>query len=278
MLRRFRGSLIWIKNTTYVTKTRPVPATYLAVMMLARAAPALAAADTGSAGYGAGLALLVLAIYLLPWIVANHRRHHNQAALLCLNLFLGWTLIGWAIALVWALSRPPIVVVQATIGSAPPAAELVPAPAKQAAGAKRIGKVVLGLLVAVGILAIIGSLIERGSDGSAPQAEPKKVELRTRQMGCGPSDFSIKQANWHRESSEFVRIVGELISNCSERAGVQLQAVFRDKDGTVVTTDEFWPASTRNIAAHANYSFSMLTRVGAQAVTLNILILEARRW
>jgi hypothetical protein len=75
-----------------------------------------------------------------------------------------------------------------------------------------------------------------------------------------------------------VRIVGEIINNCPEPAGVQLQAVFRDKDGKVVATEEFWPASTRNIAGRADYPFSMLTKVGAQAVTLNVLILEARRW
>jgi len=248
-------------------------------MMLVCVPPAIAAADTGSAGYGAGIVLFMLAIYFLPWIVANHRRHHNQAALFCLNLLLGWTLIGWIVGLVWALSRPPIVVVQGTTSTALPTTELASAPAKQLGGAKVIGKVVLGFLAAVGVLAVIGYFAERGSDnGSAPTAEPKKVDLRTRQIGCAPSDFSVKQASWHRESSEFVRIVGELTSNCSEPAGVQLQAAFRDKDGKVVTTDEFWPASTRNIAAHAEYPFSMLTRVGAQAVTLNVLILEARRW
>lgn len=221
----------------------------------------------------------MLAIYFLPWIVANHRRHHNQAALFGLNLFLGWTLIGWVVALVWALSQSPIVVVQCATSTGLPTTELTSAPAKQLGGAKSIGKVVLGFLAAVSILAVIGSFAERDPDsGSAPTAEPEKVDLRTRQMACAPSDFSVKQASWHRENSEFVRIVGELTSNCSEPAGVQLQAAFRDKDGKVVTTDEFWPASTRNIAAHTEYPFSMLTRVGAQAATLNVLILEARRW
>jgi hypothetical protein len=59
---------------------------------------------------------------------------------------------------------------------------------------------------------------------------------------------------------------------------VQLQAVLRDKDGKVVMTNEFWPASTRNIAGHETYSFSTLTRVGAEAATLDVKILDARRW
>lgn len=257
-----------------MTKTRPVPGVYLAIMMLTRASAALAATDAGSAGYGIAVVLVVLAVYFLPWIVANHRRHHNQTALFCLNLFLGWTLVGWVFALVWALSRPPIVVVQGTTGTASPTAAV-----NQPGRAKSIGKVVVGSVATVGILALIGSLAERGSNnGSAPTVEPKKVDFGTQRIGCGLSDFSLKQANWHRESFEFVRIVGELVSNCSEPSGVQLQVVFRDRDGKVVTTDEFWPASTRNIAAHASYPFSMITAVGAQAVTLNVRILEARRW
>lgn len=116
---------------------------------------------------------------------------------------------------------------QGTTGTAPPTIELALAPANQPSRAKSIGKVVLGFSAAVGILVVIGSLAERGSDkGSAPTAEPKKVDWGTQQMRCAPSDFLLKQANWHRENSEFVKIVGELISNCSEPAGVQLQAVF----------------------------------------------------
>lgn len=45
---------------------------------------------------------LVAFLYFLPALVANHRRHHNQAAIFTLNLFLGWTFVGWVVALVWA--------------------------------------------------------------------------------------------------------------------------------------------------------------------------------
>jgi hypothetical protein len=47
-------------------------------------------------------ALVVIGIYFIPAIVAWRRRHHNEMAIGILNLFLGWTLIGWVIALVWA--------------------------------------------------------------------------------------------------------------------------------------------------------------------------------
>jgi hypothetical protein len=41
---------------------------------------------------------------LFPTCVAAHRKHNNESAILALNLFLGWTLLGWVIALVWALT------------------------------------------------------------------------------------------------------------------------------------------------------------------------------
>jgi Superinfection immunity protein len=41
-------------------------------------------------------------IYFLPTIVALVRHKRNVVSILLLNLFLGWTLIGWIIALLWA--------------------------------------------------------------------------------------------------------------------------------------------------------------------------------
>lgn len=52
-----------------------------------------------------GIIFLVLAaigIYFLPAIVASYRDHHQANAIAILNLFLGWTFIGWVIALVWS--------------------------------------------------------------------------------------------------------------------------------------------------------------------------------
>lgn len=58
------------------------------------------------------LAILIsplVALYLLPTIVAWRRGHHNTAAIFVLNIALGWTFIGWIAAMVWASTvvRPP---------------------------------------------------------------------------------------------------------------------------------------------------------------------------
>lgn len=49
------------------------------------------------------LAALV-AVYFLPGLIAFKRDHQNAASIMLLNLFLGWTLLGWVGALVWSAS------------------------------------------------------------------------------------------------------------------------------------------------------------------------------
>jgi Superinfection immunity protein len=43
-------------------------------------------------------------IYFLPTIIASRRKKRNTVAIFALNFLLGWTLVGWAVALVWALA------------------------------------------------------------------------------------------------------------------------------------------------------------------------------
>jgi hypothetical protein len=48
------------------------------------------------------IGFLVVAAYLLPTIVAASRGHRHQGAIFLLNLLLGWTALGWLVALIWA--------------------------------------------------------------------------------------------------------------------------------------------------------------------------------
>lgn len=50
-------------------------------------------------------ALLFGLIYFVPAIVAYSKKKSNAGSILVLNLFLGWTFIGWVIALVWATAN-----------------------------------------------------------------------------------------------------------------------------------------------------------------------------
>jgi hypothetical protein len=48
-----------------------------------------------------------LTLYFLPSLIAFARRHRNGSAVFMLNLCSGWTIIGWIIALTWAVVREP---------------------------------------------------------------------------------------------------------------------------------------------------------------------------
>ena len=50
--------------------------------------------------------VLLWAAYFIPSVVAFLRAHHSKVAILTLNILLGWSGIGWIVALVWALAWP----------------------------------------------------------------------------------------------------------------------------------------------------------------------------
>ena len=51
------------------------------------------------------IALVVLWIYMFPAFISEQRKHHQHLAITVLNFTLGWTVVGWAIALVWACTN-----------------------------------------------------------------------------------------------------------------------------------------------------------------------------
>lgn len=62
------------------------------------------ATDPAAATAVSGLVVicLIAVFYFVPTIIAFKRKHHNATAILVVNLFLGWTFIGWVVALIWS--------------------------------------------------------------------------------------------------------------------------------------------------------------------------------
>lgn len=50
------------------------------------------------------LIAVAMAAYMLPSFVAFARGHHQRLAITTLNIFFGWSLLGWVAALVWAFT------------------------------------------------------------------------------------------------------------------------------------------------------------------------------
>ena len=53
---------------------------------------------------GALLFLVAAVVYFAPSAVAAARNHQQRGAIITLNVLLGWTLLGWIAALVWAMT------------------------------------------------------------------------------------------------------------------------------------------------------------------------------
>lgn len=67
------------------------------------------------------------ALYLLPIYEARVNKHPNLTAIALVNIFLGWSLLGWVVAVVWAYKKP-----EPTIVIAPPVSHRVaPSPGSQ---------------------------------------------------------------------------------------------------------------------------------------------------
>lgn len=49
--------------------------------------------------------VIILWAYFLPALIAWRKNHRQSSAIFALNLFLGWSGVGWLGSLVWALTN-----------------------------------------------------------------------------------------------------------------------------------------------------------------------------
>lgn len=102
-----------IKSKSFIDE---IPTWGLCVMGLAGVGffAALLEAALPKSGDASGplLGLMVMALglllYFLPTVLAWSKR--DRASIFVVNLFLGWTLVGWVVALAWALKHEARVV------------------------------------------------------------------------------------------------------------------------------------------------------------------------
>ncbi len=73
--------------------------------MLALIADTAAGVTSGGPGILPIVMILGLLLYFIPTVVAFQKNHINKTAIFILNIFLGWTFIGWVIALIWSVIK-----------------------------------------------------------------------------------------------------------------------------------------------------------------------------
>lgn len=53
-----------------------------------------------------GVVKFLLAMsYILPALIASFRKHPNHVAIAATNVLLGFTVLGWIVALIWSLTN-----------------------------------------------------------------------------------------------------------------------------------------------------------------------------
>lgn len=51
---------------------------------------------------------IAVLFYFLPAIICIIRSHLNATAIFMTNLLLGWTVVGWVVALIWSFTNNPV--------------------------------------------------------------------------------------------------------------------------------------------------------------------------
>lgn len=58
----------------------------------------------GTPSDAGGLLVMLVLLYFIPSIIAFRRMHHKRRAITALNVLLGWCVLGWIGAFLWALT------------------------------------------------------------------------------------------------------------------------------------------------------------------------------
>ena len=51
------------------------------------------------------IVLILITLYFIPSIIAIKKRHKDLSKILMINIFLGWTIVGWIISLVIVINK-----------------------------------------------------------------------------------------------------------------------------------------------------------------------------
>jgi len=73
-------------------------------------------------------AIVPLILYFIPTVIAAIRQHHNGIPIFLVNILLGWTVVGWIVALIWSCTA-----VQPQLQKSPQTATAPPSPSSQKA-------------------------------------------------------------------------------------------------------------------------------------------------
>lgn len=94
---------------------------------------------------------------------------------------------------------------------------------------------------------------------------------------CSVADFTIKGLSGSNDYG-YAKIVGTIVNNCSEPAGLQVKATLYNSSGGVVSTEDAWPASISNIPPHVPYPFNIMLSSESGWTKYGVRPIDAKRW
>ncbi len=94
---------------------------------------------------------------------------------------------------------------------------------------------------------------------------------------CAAADFSVSKTKAVVEYDE-ARLTGLVTNHCKSSAGIRLKWTAYNSDGTVAFSNDFWPASTTNIAPGQDYPFEMMNTAPRGKWTYTVEPLSVDIW
>lgn len=91
------------------------------------------------------------------------------------------------------------------------------------------------------------------------------------------SDFEILSVYAKWEGGRF-RVLGEIKNNGKKAAGVQVEAIARDKNGRLVDSVKFWPNGVENIYPGSTVGVGFTVTYDKRAVKIELKIIGVDVW
>ncbi|MFH1010402.1 MAG: hypothetical protein V1784_04105 [bacterium] len=115
------------------------------------------------------------------------------------------------------------------------------------------------------------------AQGCSPSEAPKA--RNTAEQGSQISLSDIQILEWHLDREYgHTRVVGELRNNSAVAMGAQLQAIARDKEGRIIDSAEWWPASVSNIPAGSSWPIGYTISDKANIKTVTVSVIRVQIW
>ena len=110
---------------------------------------------------------------------------------------------------------------------------------------------------------------------SLKETQPKRTITR---KTISPADFEI--LSFRSEWGELgLRVIGEIRNNGNMAAGVEVEVIARDSNGTLIESTKFWPNSISNIPPGSTTGISSYTITeDRRASRVEVKIVRVRVW